>query len=416
MQALSSQLALALVDFFRRFPWTGWAGWIAFCIIALARTHPRRFGATFEAYLHAAQRFAAHGQVYDPQTLGDFLYLPAALLVLLPLSGLDPVWTAAITLLLYAAVFSGGAALLMHRLLPQGASGINVLALAGVLLLINIPAAWYNFKGVQSQIIMTGAMMAAAAAMMRTQWLWASFWLFVAVVFKPLALVMLLLCGALVPRMRIPLALALVVALALPYVFFDVAYLNEQYRAYGLKLWGIATAPPAEWIYQADFSTLLRALGIAFPGPVSVGIRLAAALATLWLAWRVHFRGPRRTLAPLGGAAPRAGGERSFALAVLTLSGCYITLFGPRNEFLSFVVLTPSIAALALLMLVRNTCDPRAWLLILAAVVLGFWWSLQFDAWMKPAVVSLIYILLASVMVVPQRWHDLVESNIPQHA
>ncbi len=402
MRAWAQRLALGLVELFCRFAWTGWAGWIAFCVIALARTHPRRFGATFEAYLTAAQRLTAHGQVYDPANPGEFIYLPVALLVLVPFTGLDPVWAAAITLALYAVVFTGAFAALMRRLLPGGTPEMSALQLAGIALLINIPAAWFNFKGVQSQIVMTGAMMAAAAAMMRAQWLWASFWLFVAVVLKPLAIVMMLLCGALCPRMRIPLILAFVAALALPFAFFDPAYLVAQYRDYGAKLWGIATLPPMQWPYQADFSTMLRDVGIVLPGPVSVAIRALAALAILALAWRV-----RRDCENSG------GGRRAFALAVLLLAGCYITLFGPRNEFLSFLVLTPAVTALALIMLARDRLDVRPWLLVAAVFILGMRWDLELDSWLKPAI-DLVILLWLGRLMLTRHWLDLIEAPIPE--
>lgn len=395
MTALVHRLRRTVTAVFSDYPWIGWACWLAFCLIALLRTDKHRFGSTFEAYFHAAQRLIDHQQVYDPANLGDFLYLPIALLVLMPLTRLDLVAAAAITLVLYAGLLTLACAALMQRLFPAGAHGLKPWALAGTLLLINIPAAWFNFKGVQSQIIMTGAMVAAATAMIRAQWLWASFWLFVAIVFKPLAIVMVLLCGALCAPMRVPLVAAIIVALLLPFAFFDPTYLTAQYHDYGLKLWAIATSAPADWPYLADITTLLRAMGIELSSALRLSFRIAAALATLWLAWRVK----------------RAGNTRSFALAVLILSGCFITLFGPRNEFLSFIVLTPTLTALAFLLLAHDEGDVRAWLLIAAVLALGFAWRLSVDACLKPAIVLAVYFWLGFLMVTPQRWRDLVESG-----
>jgi hypothetical protein len=393
------RLRLILTATFRDYPWIGWASWIAFCLIALLRTDQRRFGSTFEIYFHAAQRLIDQQQVYDPTHLTDYIYPPVSLLVLVPFTHIDLVAAAAITLVVYAGIFTLACAALARRLFPDGAHGLKPLTLAGILLLINIPAAWFNFKGVQSQIIMTGAMIAAAATMMRAQWLWASFWLFIALVFKPLAIVMVLLCGTLCAPMRWPLIAAILVMLMLPFAFFDWSYLAAQYQFYGLKLWAVATAPPSEWPYQADITTLLRAVGIVLPSLLAVSLRIACALATLWLAWRVK----------------RTGDMRSFALAVLILAGCYITLFGPRNEYLSFLVLTPSLTALAFLLLARNESDARAWLLIAAALVLGFVWRLSLDVWLKPAIVLVIYLWLVFLMVLPQRWHDLTQaSRAPQ--
>jgi hypothetical protein len=394
MHAATKRLTVAASDLIARFPWGGWIGWLIFCAIALARTAPRRFASTFTYYIEAAERLLAHGQVYDQHSLGAFLYFPISLLVYAPFTAINPSVAAGFWQAVFAAVFTWGCYVLTMRLLPQGAGNLKAPWLAGMVLLINVPAAWFNFKGVQSQIIMTGAMLIAAAAIMRAQWLWATFWLFIALVFKPLAVVMALLCAVLCPRMRLPLLVALGVLAALPFVFFDAGYLIEQYRDLGIKLWLIATAPAQDWPYRADLSTLLRAVGIVMPSTVSLAVRLIAALGTLYLAWRV--RG--------------TNSARSFGFALVILSACYINLLSPRNEFLSFLVLTPSLAVLAFLVLARDQGDWRGWALIFAALVLGMWWSLAFDAVAKPAIVIMISGWLAWLMVKPERWREVVET------
>jgi hypothetical protein len=65
-------------------------------------------------------------------------------------------------------------------------------------------------------------------------------------------------------------------------------------------------------------------------------------------------------------------------------------LAAPRNEFLSFLV--PA----------RDQGDWRGWLLIVAALVLGMWWSLAFDAVAKPAILIAIGGWLAWLMVKPE--------------
>jgi glycosyl transferase family 87 len=387
--------AVGIAALFQRHRWIGWTGWGIFVAVALARTHPRRFASTFAAYLDAAQRLWEGQQVYDPTTLGDFLYFPVTLLIYVPFTFINRVVAAALALALAAAFFTWACTRLTLSLFPPRRHSPDAIAAAAVVLLINIPAAWFNFKGVQAQVAMTAAMIAACAAMIGSRWRAASFWLFVAIAMKPLAIVMVLLCGALVREMRLLLAFAVAAVLLAPFALLDWSCLAEQYRDMALKLWLIASALPAQWIYQADFSTLVRALGIALPASLALAIRLAAALGTLALAWQIR----------------RDAGARSFAFAVLLLSGCYITLFGPRNEFLSFIVLTPSLAVLAVLILGRDATDHRGWLLILAAVTLGFAWGLKIDAALKPAIVAVIYLWLAWLMAVPARWRTLVEGG-----
>jgi hypothetical protein len=308
---------------------------------------------------------------------------------------IDLVPAAAIALTIGAGFLTWACVALVTALLADQGRGRDAISLAGVVLLINAPAAWSNFKGIQAQVPMTAAMIVACAAMIGSRWRAAAFWLFVAVAMKPLALVMVLLCGALVREMRWLLVGAVAAVVLIPFAFLDGGYLVDQYQAMGLKLWHIATAPSLEWPYLADFTTLLRALDEELPPALALGIRLAAALGTLALAWRVK----------------RMGDPRSFAFAVLMLTGCYVTLFGPRNEFLSFIVLTPSLAALAGLMLMRDEADNRGWLLILAALVLGFNWNLAIDSVLKPAIVVAIYVWLAQLMAVPARWHEIVEAT-----
>jgi hypothetical protein len=383
----------AVVGLFRRRPWIGWIGWGIFVAVALARVHPRRFASTFTAYLDAAQRLWAGQQVYDPTTLGDFLYFPLTLLIYVPFTRMDRVAAASLALIIAALFFTWACTRLSAALAPKDWRSTDAIALTGIPLLVNIPAAWFNFKAIQAQVPMTAAMIAAAAAMAACRWRVASFWLFVALAMKPLAIVMILLCGALVREMRWPLVGAVVAVVLLPFAFLDWAYLAEQYRAMGLKLWHIATASPEAWPYQADFATMLRGFGLQLSPAPALAIRLAAAFGTLALAWRVK----------------RDGSPRGLALAVLMLSGCYVTLFGPRNEFLSFIVLTPSLAVLAGNMLVRN--DARGWLLMLAALLLGFDFDLQTDAVLKPVVVIVIYGWLAWTMATPARWRAVVEGE-----
>ena len=61
----------AIATLFQRHRWIGWTAWAIFVLTALARTHPRRFGSTFSAYLDAARRLWTGQQVYDPTTRID---------------------------------------------------------------------------------------------------------------------------------------------------------------------------------------------------------------------------------------------------------------------------------------------------------------------------------------------------------
>lgn len=391
-----------ILEIMARMPWIGWTAWLVFCAVSLLRTHPRRFGATFQAYLTAAHNYWTEQPIYvlannaDPQSLPPYIYWPISLLILGPLPMLDATVAAAIAMAVSAALLTWASFVFLKVFLPDQ-TRIEIIKLTGVLLMINIPAAWYNFKGVQAQIGMTAFMMLASAAIARSCWIKASLWLILGAVTKPLSLVMLLLCTATQPRMRIALAAGLVMALVLPYAFVDAAYLSGEYKSYFAKLSLVAASPPGVWLYQADFSTMMDTIGIVFPSSIATGIRLAAAVGTLGLVWRIA----------------RMQNPVVFAVAAILFSGCYITLFGPRNEFLSFLVLTPPLTALALVLLVRDPKDQRSWLLIVVVLIIGFHWSLAIDRALKPFLTSIVFGWMIWLTLVPERWVELLRAPAP---
>jgi len=372
-------------------PWVGWAAWIVFCISILVQTGPRRFGSTFSVYLDYANRLWSRQPLYDAATLDGFNYWPSSLLIYIPVLRFDPVVAGWIMITFAMGVFTWTCVKLLDALLPQERP-VSAVTAAGILLLINIPAAWFNFKYIQAQILMTSGMILGAAAMMRGRWYLASLWIFIAAVMKPLAIVMLLLCGAVQPRMRFALIGALIAGFLLPFAFVESSYMVEQYKAWVLKLSFMAHIMPKDWRFQADFQTMLDTFGIVVPPNVATAIRFAAAFGTLALAWRIS----------------KIEGRTIFPLAILLLSGCYITLFGPRNEYLSFFVLTPGLTALAFVLFGRDAQDMRGWLLIAAVLVLGFSVSFPVDRVTKPFVVTLIYVWLIWLTLEPQRWRDLL--------
>lgn len=381
----------AVAEWFAKNPWVGWAAWIVFCISILVQTGPKRFGSTFSVYLDFANRLWSRQPLYDATTLDGFNYWPSSLLIYIPVLRLDPVVAGWIMITFAMGVFTWACVKLLDALLPQERP-VSAMTAAGILLLINIPAAWFNFKYIQAQILMTSGMMLGAAAMMRGRWHLASLWIFLAAVMKPLAIVMLLLCGAVQPRMRLALIGALIAGFLLPFAVVEWSYMTEQYKAWMLKLSFMAHVMPTDWPYQADFQTMLDTVGIVVPPHIATAIRFAAAFGTLALAWRIS----------------KIEGRTIFPLGILLLSGCYITLFGPRNEYLSFFVLTPGLTALAFVLFGRDAKNMRGWLLIAAVLVLGFSVSFPVDRVTKPLVVTLIYIWLIWLTLTPQRWRDLL--------
>ena len=377
-----------------RHPWLSWAVWLVFFASILVQTGPQRFESTFSVYLDYATLLWTRQPVYDATTLDGFNYWPASLLPYIPVLSFSPTVAGMIVIALAGSLFAYACWKLVAAMQPDGPRPFSVFAVTGILLLINIPACWYNFKYVQAQIPMTAGMLLATAAMIAARWRAASLWIFFAAVVKPLAVVMLLLAGALERRMRLTLAAALLAGFLLPFLFLDFGYLVEQHRLWAIKLSHMAHVLPTDWPFQADFQTMLDSAGIAVPPKVATAIRFAAALGTLALAWRLA----------------QAGGTRATPVAILILSGCYITLFGPRNEFTSFMVVTPVMTVLGMIMLGR--LDPRGWLPVAAVIMLGIPWEFHYGRWIKPLIVALTYVWLIRLAFAPARWRALLDAPL----
>lgn len=387
----------AVTSLFKRYPWIGWLVWAVFCIdfIVFPLWQPAAFGSTFGVYFEAARRFWEQQPIFDLSDLGGYLYWPILLVVLRPLLWFTPVQAAMIATALSGALMAFASLTLMRALFGARYADKATLG-AGLLLLTITPACWYNFKYVQAQVGMTAMMMLAAAAIMRSRPLAATLWLLIGAIIKPLAIVMMLLFAAVEPRARLATAGAIVVALIAPFAFVEPGYLAAQYHAWFLKLQLVASALPQQWEAQADFATMLERFSLNPSPQVATIIRALAALGTLLLAWRVG----------------RSQSARVFGIAALLLSACYINLFNPRNETISFLVLTPGLTALAMLLLARDEADPRSWLLILAVLVIGYeWWWFDIDRVLKPAVACIIAGWLIWLTLQPQRWQELVEGS-----
>jgi hypothetical protein len=170
---------------------------------------------------------------------------------------------------------------------------------------------------------------------------------------KPVALVLLLLVGALYPPMRWRLVLGIAVAAAIPFLTQDPSYVVDQYIGAFAKM--LRSAQPDRNEFTDLNGVYWTLAGRSLDRWLLLAIQLGTALGTLLLGWIAVRR-----------RAPAEG-----ALAVWTLACCYLMLFNPRNEANAFVILAPAVAAFAMLRL----CDQperRIGSAIVAAIVVAF--------------------------------------------
>jgi hypothetical protein len=249
----------------------------------------------------------------------------------------------------------------------------------------------------QMQMPMTSAMICAAVAGMRGRWQAMAWWLVLAIALKPLAVVMALLAVAVVPQTRLPMALGIAALLLVPFGFQNWNYVAAQYGGYLENLSVIANAPPGQWYAQTEISTLFRSIGWELSSPARLAIRVGAAIGVLVLAWRI---------AAIGMA-------RATAFALLILATCYIGLFNPRQENVSFIVVAPGIAALAMVYLGRNIADIRGWIWLALAILVEVNWrnGTRAGAWLYPGWMVLIWVGLLRLMIDPRRWCNLLSDR-----
>jgi alpha-1,2-mannosyltransferase len=367
-----------------------WTAWFV-CVALILSSAVRRLAVQQEfaiyEYLQFIGTFWAKSPLYVPESLHGFHYLPIMLIIGTPLSWVNVQLAGAMFGLLSVVFFSFSIFRLAQQIMPT-----RPIAAAGCILAISLMAALIALRLLQMQMPMTAAMICAAAAGMRGHWRAYVSWLLLAVALKPLAIVMVLLSVVTIPKTRVPFIVGIAVLLFFPFAVQDWDYLASEYVNYVRQLLNITNTDPAIWGNQAEFSTLLKTLGLELGAGTRLAIRLGAALVTLWLAWRI--------------ALERNARATSFAL--LVLSACYIGLFNPRQEAMSYLVVVPGLAALSLCFLGRNLADWRGWLWMALAVMVGIRWGANEARWILPATMVPIWIGLLALTLDPRRWCELL--------
>jgi hypothetical protein len=366
-----------------------WTAWFV-CVALMLSSAVRRLAVQHEfaiyEYLEFIRTFWAKSPLYVPESLHGFHYLPIMLIIGTPLSWVNIQLAGAIFGALSVAFFSFGVVRIAQQIAPTRSA-----AAAGCILVISVMAALIALHLLQMQMPMTAAMLCAAAAGMRGHWRAYVAWLLLAVALKPLAIVMVLLSVVTIPRTGVPFMVGIAALLLFPFTVQDWGYLAHEYVNYVRQLLHITDADPSIWGNQAEFSTLLKTLGLELGAHTRLAIRLGAALVTLLLAWRLA----------------RQGSARATSFALLLLSTCYIGLFNPRQEGMSYLVVVPGLAALSLHFLGRNLADWRGWVWMALAVMVSVKWGAREARWILPATMVPIWIGLLALTLNPRRWCEL---------
>jgi len=311
-------------------PWArwAWAFWLViFLVIATdVIVHPFKH-TTMPTYRLASTQWWAGHDPYSLETNSGFLYFPQAAVLFTPFNVL-PFWAGEI---LWRAATFGLFAYALVRLheffLERNRAPLGKTFL--VLSLLAVPSAFASLRNAQFDLPLAALIVLTAAEVASARWTKAMVWLCLAVALKPLAVVPLLLFGALYWNLIPRLAIGLLVVIAVPFLHWSPAFAAHEYvRSFQTLLWASHGDEPK----FSDLSALLSHFGYDAPALLKTMVRLLFAL--------IYFG--------LAALAVRRLSRSEAAWTVGALSADYLMLFNPRTETCSYVFLGPFVASLAL--------------------------------------------------------------------
>lgn len=356
-------------------------------ILADVARHPLSH-TTMPTYRLAASQWWAGTDPYTQRQHDAFLYFPQAAVLFSPFNlpgfGGDLLWRAfTFGLFLYALVRLRGFFLANDG--TRRTDGTHRAMDFLILCLLAVPSSMASLRNAQFDLPLAALVVLTSAEVAASRWTAAASWLCFAVALKPLAVVPLLLFGALYWKLIPRLALGVLIVLALPFVHWNPAFVAHEYqRCFETLAWAAQANEPR----YSDLAALLSKFGLDVPAVAKTGARIVFALV----------------YCGLGAVAVRRLNRTRAAWAVGALSADYLMLFNPRTETCSYVFLGPFIASLAILYAHESARKWLGWLLGFGAICLAcdafprlgsFSIHDLTDRWLKP----LIALLFLPVLV-----------------
>ena len=326
--------------------------------------------------------------LYEAGTHG-FLYVPAFTVLFTPFNQIQPpILGEIIWRLLGFSVFGYGLWKVANLCsLPEEHRTLRIPAFA-VMVLLAVPASLASLSNGQTNLLLSAVVMLAALALRNEKWDLAGFLLASAIVLKPISLAPWLLTFAIFKPARRALLLGMLGALAIGFMHPDIKYAWHQNISFLEKL--VRCYTPVNMRVSDLFGALQKLGVIASPG-LEKGIRAAASLAALGFVWWRK------------GRAGYLGGS----WAIWVASGLILTIFNPRVETNSYVIISPLLAFAAVSY--WGEAEAKKWKgVILAIACIGLMCDgmgkpiyLMTDVWLKPLIVLLVSPLLFRM---PERW------------
>jgi alpha-1,2-mannosyltransferase len=319
-------------------------------------------------YISAAASFFARSNFYTPEASGGFLYLPVFAALFYPMTIFGPllanlIWRTLILLVLSFALLRAA------RRVNAGRDRFDIM---GLTLLFAIFGAAGAVRNGQSTPLLLAATFLAFDAAYDRRFARAAGWATLAVIAKPLGIVVWLLIGATRPNSLPWLLSFLTITLLAPFACADANYVYFLYTQFIAMMSNISPelGGGAPW---TDFMAIVRALGLSLDVPIIRAIQLVAALMTFIAALNLMRKRDYLTA----------------SVAPATLACSYMLLFNPRAEINTYIMMAVPYSLLAAHLLCA-TQKIYSGLAIAAACValgtgaLGYQVMKIFDPWSKP--------------------------------
>lgn len=328
-------------------------------------------------YRHGSEAFLSREPLYDVQVAMGYLYAPAFAALYVPLVKLGPhlgsvLWH----------VLGFGALTFAAMRQARKIGGLEQTWLLSFGLFLALPVSLAALRNGQATILLTGACWFLTLSALEGRRAECFFWATLAIIAKPTGIIMLLLAGALRPRLIPVLALAVLVVLAIPYGFAPTGYINAQYHDFFRMLTSMTVDPTGPFV-PADFTAPFTRFGMTLPEFDATIVRAVAGLLTLW----VVLQFDRRLNSSVSG------------LAIFLTAAFYMCVFNPRVEQNTYaMVAVPAGLSIALLWREKGAGAMR-WLLAALLFVTGLT-SVDsrlhdlFHPWFWPIAISIVACLL----------------------
>jgi hypothetical protein len=256
------------------------------------------------------------------------------------------------------------------------------------LVLLAVPASLASLNNGQTNLPLSACLVLTALALRDQRWNLAAILLTLCLILKPIALAPWLLAFAVIPAMRIPLLIGVPALVLVGFLHPDPSYAWGEWVEFFVKL-GHSYTP--ENLRVSDLFGAIDRAGIPIPPMLEKAVRAAACLGALAWVWQSY----------------RRQGLASASWALWVATALVFTVFNPRAETNSYVLISPLLAFAAVNDWRHGAGDKWKGIVLAAACIglmcdgMGLWIYKATDVWFKPMIVLLVSPLLFRM---PEGW------------